>query len=1310
MSYFNLHTHTEYSNLRMLDSTNKLQKVIDKAIELGLNGIAITDHDSLSGHIKAIQRQKKLKEQGSNFKIILGNEIYLVDSLEDVRDNYQSKVTKFFHFILLAKDSIGAEQIRRISSSAWENSFFTGKVERVPTIKQTLVDIIGVDKGHIIATSACAGGEIGYWILQNRPDKCLEFIDWCQDVFLPENFYLEMQPNDSEEQALINQTIIKISDQLQVPYIITTDAHYLAAEHADIHTAYLKSREDDSRETGDFYKTCYLMTEEEIHKWMDGQIGKDCVDIALDNTNKIADKIEFFDLECPTIVPAYDVPEFELKHFFKDWYDVCEYIEKYSNSENVYDKYLLKLIEDGFIKKIDYKSLSESEITKLLERIDIELKEMWLVTEKLGTSISAYYLTTLDLVDTMWEEGDSFVGVARGSVTGMFTMYLIGITQINPLPYGLKHWRHISHSKIELSDVDLDSAANRRMKILEAVKSKRGTEKALNCCTFKTEGSKSAIKTAARGLGISNDIAHYLSTLIPVTRGFTWSINDCLYGNPEEERKPVTEFKNECELYEGLLETALAIEGMVCGRSIHASAVYLFNENFNAHNAMMKAPNGIPITQFNMKDSDYCSGLKEDLLTVKALDKLRLCMDLLITDGYIEWQGSLRKTYDKYLHPDVLDYTTPEMWDMVGRGEITDLFQFDTTVGKEAIKKIKPRSLVELATASSIMRLMIAGDNAEQPIDTYVRYKNDINEWYKCMREDYHLTDEEVSTMEKYLLEFHGIGATQEDVMVISMDENVSNFDVKTSNLLRKGISKKDKDLQHNMKEMLFNKGYEVGTSENLLNYVWNEVIGKQLGYAFSINHTTPYACISLQEMNMAYHYPIVYWNTACLSINGGADDSLDDNKSTNYGKLSIAIANMQRDGVVIGLPTINEAKFEFLPDAKNNSIIFALKGMNGIGDDVAHLILEHAPYKSIEDFCERLIDTKLVKNGQMVKLIKGGCFTKLDSEDRTKTMKWFLYNYTFEPCSGLTMQQFNKMKELDFIPESMDLPLRMINFKNYVLDEEGLYEKHINEGKKIPKRGYHDGYYILDNNSQPFFKQHFTEDSVVDIKGEYYIVSEKKFTKEADSYIRPLKEWMSLPETLEAYNDRLFQEIWNKHAEGSVPHWNMEALCYYDGEHELEHVDEKTYGIVNFFDLPEEPEPYEWYTRYIDGQPKAIPKYKISRIAGTVLDNDKNHCIVTILTKYGVVNVKHNKGRYAFYNKTISEEDGNGKKKRLEESWFKRGNILTFQGIRRSDVFVPMVYSDTIYKHTVNLIQEVREDGSLLIQSERTRIETEQN
>ena len=879
-----------------------------------MKAVAITDHECVSGYIRAVQKAKQLQEQGIDTKIILGDEIYLVDSLEEVRDNYKPHgQTKFFHFILLAKDDVGCKQIRQISSKAWSNSFYTGKMERVPTIKSELAEIIGDNKGHIIATTACIGSEYAWWVLQHNSERLMNFIEWCWNVFLPENFYLEMQPNDCEEQIKVNQATIKISKQLDIPYIITTDVHYLTKDQAKIHESYLNSREDESRETLEFYKSCYLMTSDEIHEWMDKQIGEDCVNNGLQNTCKIAEQIEFYDLSYPTIVPDSNVPKFKLKHLFKNYYNQMPYIKKFAYSDNEYDRYLLKLIEDGFSEKAHNNSNNSYSDQIQIQRIEDELSEMWKVTEKLGTSISSYYLTTLDLINTMWNEGDSLVGVARGSVTGMYTMYLIGITQISPLPYNLKHWRHISASKVELSDVDLDSQRNRRDVIINAIKEKRGKNKVLNCCTFKTEGPKSALLSACRGLGIDNDEAQYIASLIPSTRGFTWSIHDCLYGNKEEDRQPVTEFKNECIKYDELLETALAIEGIICGRSIHASAVYLFNTDYNDHNAMMKAPNGVYITQWNMKDSDVASGLKMDLLTVKTLDRIRICMDLLLEHGYLEWQGSLRDTYNKYLHPDVLDYNSPKMWDMLGENQIEDIFQFETSIGKEAIKKIKPRSLVELATASSVMRLM--KPDGEQPIDTYVRYKNNISEWYDSMRKDYQLTDNEIKIMEKYLLEFYGVGATQEDVMLISMDEHISGFDVKTSNLLRKGISKKDKELQKKMKKMLFDEGIKRHTSNNLLNYVWNEVIGKQLGYSFSINHTTPYACIALQEMNLAYHYPIVYWNTACLTINAGSDEDSENNKSTLYDKIGVAISEMQEDNIKIGMSVSCTINIEELKD-----------------------------------------------------------------------------------------------------------------------------------------------------------------------------------------------------------------------------------------------------------------------------------------------------------------------------------------------------------------------------------------------------------
>ena len=615
-----LHVHSDYSNIRLIDSINKVSKLIQKAVNLNNSGIAITDHESVSGHVQALQIVEKGKSEGSipeDFKLILGNEIYLVNSLEEVKDNYQSGVTKFWHFILLAKDEIGHKQLRILSSLAWDNSFKTGKMERTPTLKKDLARIIKENPGHLIASTACLGGECSHWILNKDVEKFNEFVQYCYDLF-GEDFYFELQPNNSEEQVLVNKTLISISEQLDIPFIVTCDAHYVNKEDRVFHEAYLNSHEEE-REVGDFYATTYMMNETEIHEYLDWQIGEENVNKAIRNTEVIADKVSNYTLAHSIIVPEANIPEYQEEHYFKDFYDTHEYIRKFAYSDNEYDKYLLHLISQGFKTKGYYVGIKDEELKILIDRIEIELSEMWKVTEKIKNSISSYYISTLELIEIMWNEGDSLVGVARGSVTGMYTMYLIGLIQMNPIQWGLPHWRHISHEKAELSDVDIDTQRNRRKQIIEAVKKRKGERHVLNSCTFKTEGSKSAVITAARGLGIDNDTAQYIANLIPITRGFTWSIHDCIYGNEEEERKPVIEFVNEIKKIPNLLETALNIEGLISGRSIHASAVYLFNDDFTEHNARMRAPNGVYITQFNMKDSDTQGGLKMDWLALANL-------------------------------------------------------------------------------------------------------------------------------------------------------------------------------------------------------------------------------------------------------------------------------------------------------------------------------------------------------------------------------------------------------------------------------------------------------------------------------------------------------------------------------------------------------------------------------------------------------------------------------------------------------------------------------------------------------------------
>lgn len=455
----------------------------------------------------------------------------------------------------------------------------------------------------------------------------------------------------------------------------------------------------------------------------------------------------------------------------------------------------------------------------------------------------------------------------------------------------------------------------------------------------------------------------------------------------------------------------------------------------------------------------------------------------------------------------------------------------------------------------------------------------------------------------------------------------------------------------------------------------------------------------------MAYHYPIIYWNTACLIVNAGANEEIEDNKSTDYGKIARAIANFKERDIKVARPFINEAKFSFMPDENNNRIVFSFKGLNGIGDDVARAIVENQPYASFEDFCKRLVDTKIIGKAKMIILIKAGCFNELDSLDRRETMKKFLARNAYSPIDKLTMQQFNSVVEYDLIPKELQHLVRVKNFKAYALHDNFFLKNVTNESRKVPKKGYHDRLFGLDEIGTEFLLQYFSKC----IKGSNEngaIISEKEFIKEWEEIITPLKDFFSKQSTVDKYNQVKLDEVINTYASGTLEKWDMESLSYYPEKHELWNLNELKYGIVDFTSLPTEPVVYDYYTRTIRGEIKHIPKYQIVRLAGTVLDSDNTKHTVTLLTNHGVVTCKYNKGHYAYYNKRLSEPIADtDKKKVLEESWFKRGSKIIVSGFRRDDQFVVSRYKDTIYLHTTNKIQEVYPNGDLLIQTERTRI-----
>lgn len=314
-SYFGCHNHTEYSNIRLLDCINHPIDLINKAIELGLSGIAITDHECLSSHMEVNQYAKKLREKNPNFVIGLGNEIYLTDT----RDRGQ----KYYHFILIAKDAIGHRALREMSTIAWKNSYVDRRMERVPLLKSELAEIMSKYKGHMIATTACIGGELGQEILlaeeaervrdtetaNEHLKKIYDFMLFCKEIF-GDDFYLECAPSTKEEQIRVNRRIRRVATAFNLKMVVGTDAHYLTASEREIHKAYLNSKNGE-REVDDFYEFARLMDSDECMELLNLSFeDMDFVNQILDNTQEIQSKITFYSLEKKQMIPKVEVADY----------------------------------------------------------------------------------------------------------------------------------------------------------------------------------------------------------------------------------------------------------------------------------------------------------------------------------------------------------------------------------------------------------------------------------------------------------------------------------------------------------------------------------------------------------------------------------------------------------------------------------------------------------------------------------------------------------------------------------------------------------------------------------------------------------------------------------------------------------------------------------------------------------------------------------------------------------------------------------------------------------------------------------------
>lgn len=694
-------------------------------------------------------------------------------------------------------------------------------------------------------------------------------------------------------------------------------------------------------------------------------------------------------------------------------------------------------------------------------------------------------------------------------------------------------------------------------------------------------------------------------------------------------------------------------------------------------------------------------------------------MELLIEAGLVKEKPTLRETYEDVIGIYKIERDDPKMWEMVWNHKILSLFQMEQQSGIQGIEQTHPASVDDLATLNSVIRLMAQEKGAETPVEKYARFRENRDAWDDEM-DKYGLTVKEKQLLHQQLDVSSGLCIMQEQIMQLVQLPECGGFDLQWADKLRKSIAKKNPKEFEKLETEFYKNIEDKHLSMNLCDYVWQVLISMNKGYGFNASHTLGYSLVALQEMNLAYKYPIIYWNTANLIIDSagiydktdeddeGVDEPTcveneDDNpeeeivslyepeeweeyeyedlpdrsgkkkkkiKTVDYGRVASAIGKFQANGITIVPPDINTSGYTFTPDAEHNRIMYGLRGIARISPDLIEAIMENRPFTSLSQFLETVPSNKL----QTLNLIKAGAFDEIEKRPREEIMRTFIETVA-EKKNRLTLQNMAALLERDVIPAEMEWYGELFQFNKF-----------------LKKRKSGD-YYTLTDGSITYIGEHFSADLIEDgnrIRQKTWDTTYSKAMEPMRAYIKSHSE-----EMLARLNQSYYDEIADKYAQGNISHWEMESVSFYYHPHELAKI---SFPFDDFNALPDTPT-VEREFKMKNGQ--TVRKYRLSLLAGTVIDKNKMKNTITLLTQTGVVTVKIYKNQFALYDKQISNKDEDGVKHVLERSWFSRGTLLLVQGFRSSEQFILKKYRDSIFP-VISRFESIDNDGQFMLKYER--------
>jgi len=878
--FVHLHVHTQYS---LLDGTIRLDSLFRKAKEYQMHAVAMTDHGNIFGAIDFYQHAQKY-----GLKPIIGCELYVAPKSRSDRTT-QGAGESSHHLVVLVKDMQGYKNLMRLTTAGYlEGFYYRPRVDK---------EILAEYHEGLIGLSACLHGEISNFLLKGNMDAAKRAAAEYQDIFGPDDFYLEIMENGLPEQKIANEGLMTISKELSIPLVATNDCHYIEREEAEAHEILLciqtgKTLEDRDRmrfRTDQFYfrspekmKQLFNYSEESI-----------------DNTVIIADRCNL----------SFDFGKFSLPHFE-------------INTGETLDEHLTRLARKG-LEKLMLTVLKGKDDERLREKYDRRLEGELEMIKAMG--FAGYFLIVSDFVNYA-KHRNIPVGPGRGSAAGSLVAYSIGITNIDPIRYGLFFERFLNPDRISMPDIDIDFCQDGRDEIIRYVTEKYGSDRVAQIITFGKMQAKAVIRDVGRAMNIAYGEVDTIAKMVPNVPNI--SLDAAIQIEPrlqEEEKKS--------EIIKKLLSFSRSLEGLNRHASIHAAGVVISDLPLVERVPLYKSPKDEVVTQFSMNDLQTVGLTKFDFLGLKTLTVIKNALDFIREGRGIE------------IDINTLPLDESKTYQLLMRGDTDGVFQLESSGMKDILVNMKPDCIEDIIALIALYR--------PGPMNMVPEFISRKQGKTKIVYE--------IPELEDILRETYGVIVYQEQVMQIA--SALGNYTMAEADILRKVMSKKKPSEMEKEKPKFLDGAKSNRISEKKAKKIW-EQMETFAEYGFNKSHSTAYAMISYQTAYLKANYPVEFMAALLTS------------EKDNRDKIIKYIVSCKDSGINVLPPDINESMRDF--SVAGEHIRFGLAAVKNVGvgaiDSIISVREDVGNFKTFFDFCDR-IDIRKINKRMLESLIKCGAF-----------------------------------------------------------------------------------------------------------------------------------------------------------------------------------------------------------------------------------------------------------------------------------------------------------------------------------------------